>query len=61
LRVFVVFVQGATKVKIVAIGVSWHVDEEELKIMAGNNHYVLVDTFDDLSDAMQEVLDKVCT
>ena len=45
----------------VAIGVSWHVDEEELKIIAGDKHYVLVDTFEDLSDSMQEVLDKVCT
>ena len=60
LRVFVVFVQ-ATHVKIVAIGISWQVDVEELKIMAGDNHYVMVNTFEDLSDAMQEVLDKVCT
>lgn len=55
------FVQAAAYVKIVAIGVGWQVDEEELRIMAGDNHYVLVDTFEDLSDAMQEVLDKVCT
>ena len=47
--------------KIVAIGVSWQVDEKELRIMAGDNHYVLVDSFEDLSGAMQEVLDKVCT
>ena len=60
LSVFVVFVQ-ATHVKIVAIGISWQVDVEELKIMAGDNHYVMVNTFEDLSDAMQEVLDKVCT
>lgn len=58
---FCFFVQAATHVKIVAIGVSWHVDEEELKIMAGNRHYVLVDSFEDLSNAMGEVLDKVCT
>ena len=47
--------------KIVAIGISWQVAIEELVIMAGDNHYVLVNTFDDLSGAMQEVLDKVCT
>ena len=60
LRVFVVFVQAA-HVKIVAIGISQQVALDELVIMAGDNHYVLVKTFDDLSDAMQEVLDKVCT
>ena len=47
--------------KIVAIGISRQVALDELVIMAGDNHYVLVKTFDDLSDAMQEVLDKVCT
>ncbi|KAL9968558.1 hypothetical protein ACROYT_G020666 [Oculina patagonica] len=51
----------ASHVKIVAIGVTWQVDENELKIMAGDRHYVLVDSFDDLADAMGEVLDKVCT
>ena len=47
--------------KIVAIGVSSDVDIRELRIMAGDRHYVLVKTFEDLAEAMQEVLDKVCT
>lgn len=55
------FVQNAAHVKIVAIGVTWQVDEDELKIMAGHRHYVLVDRFEHLADAMGEVLDKVCT
>ena len=29
--------------------------------MAGDRHYVLVDNFDKLANAMYEVLDLVCT
>ena len=47
--------------KIVAVGITWQAAMDELILMAGDNHYVLVNTFEGLSDAMQEVLDKVCT
>ena len=47
--------------KIVAIGIGWHVGVDELELMAGHHHYVLVDHFEQLADAMGEVLDLVCT
>ncbi|CAH3022674.1 unnamed protein product, partial [Porites evermanni] len=47
---------------IVPIGVGWAVSREELQVMAGDRrHYVLVDNFDKLANAMYEVLDLVCT
>ncbi|CAH3032735.1 unnamed protein product, partial [Porites lobata] len=47
---------------IVPIGVGWAVSKEELQVMAGDRrHYVLVDNFDKLANAMYEVLDLVCT
>lgn len=44
------------------IGVGWAVSREELQVMAGDRrHYVLVNSFDELADAMYEVMDLVCT
>lgn len=56
------FFQKYQHVIIVPIGVGWAVSKEELQVMAGDRrHYVLVDNFDKLANAMYEVLDLVCT
>lgn len=61
-RLIVLFFQKYQHVIIVPIGVGWAVSREELQVMAGDRrHYVLVNSFNELANAMFEVLDLVCT
>lgn len=54
------FYQKSSYAKIVAVGIGWEADSAELIIMAGEDHYVLVDRFENLADHIREVLGKVC-
>lgn len=53
--------QERVHVRIVPIGVGFQVSEEELDVMSSGGHYVLVDRFEDLANALYDVMDLVCT
>lgn len=48
-------------VKIAPVGVGDTVSQEELECMGTDGRYKLVDKFEELAQAMYDVLDLVCT